>query len=57
MVFDDSFEHEVIHNGFQRRVVLLIDLWHPALASPRQREFVRSVADVLYAGGNKPEEK
>ncbi|XP_016968293.1 aspartyl/asparaginyl beta-hydroxylase isoform X4 [Drosophila biarmipes] len=35
-VFDDSFEHEVWHNGSQPRLVLILDLWHPQL-TPAQR--------------------
>ena len=31
LVFDDSFEHEVWHNGTQTRLVLIVDLWHPEL--------------------------
>jgi aspartyl/asparaginyl beta-hydroxylase len=29
--FDDSFEHEVVHEGDQARVVLVVDVWHPGL--------------------------
>jgi hypothetical protein len=43
LVIDDSFEHEVAHRGDQRRVVLLVDCWHPEL-SPKEREFLK----VLY---------
>ncbi|MGH8658991.1 MAG: aspartyl/asparaginyl beta-hydroxylase domain-containing protein [Gammaproteobacteria bacterium] len=32
MAFDDSFEHEVVHEGEQERVVLVVDVWHPSLA-------------------------
>lgn len=32
MFFDDSFEHEVIHEGKAMRIVLLIRFWHPDLA-------------------------
>ena len=28
-VFDSSWEHEVIHDGHERRVVLILDVWHP----------------------------
>lgn len=28
LVFDDSFEHEVVHRGDRARVVLIADLWH-----------------------------
>ncbi len=30
--FDDSFEHEVKHEGNQLRVVLSVDIWHPSLS-------------------------
>ncbi|XP_077297504.1 aspartyl beta-hydroxylase isoform X2 [Arctopsyche grandis] len=30
-IFDDSFEHEVWHNGTTFRIVLIVDLWHPEL--------------------------
>jgi len=28
LLFDDSFDHEVIHDGGSERIVLLIDYWH-----------------------------
>ena len=31
LIFDDSFEHEVFHDGDSDRVVLICDLWHPEL--------------------------
>lgn len=31
IIFDDSWEHEVIHNGEDMRVVLIMDIWHPEL--------------------------
>ena len=31
LIFDDSFEHEVVNNTCDERVVLLIRLWHPEL--------------------------
>ena len=27
--FDDSFEHEVLHNGKKDRI--MVDLWHPQI--------------------------
>ena len=30
-LFDDSFEHEVWHNGTQMRGVLYVSVWHPEL--------------------------
>ena len=29
LIFDDSFEHEVWHEGDSERIVLICDLWHP----------------------------
>ena len=29
LVFDDSFEHEVFHDGNADRIVLICDCWHP----------------------------
>ncbi|KAK3285487.1 hypothetical protein CYMTET_6917 [Cymbomonas tetramitiformis] len=37
LAFDDSFEHEVWHKGSQRRVVLLMNIWHPDI-TPEQKE-------------------
>jgi aspartate beta-hydroxylase len=34
MVFDDSFEHEVVHEGSAPRVVLYAVLHHPELGTP-----------------------
>ncbi|KAL7737526.1 hypothetical protein ACLKA6_007653 [Drosophila palustris] len=36
-VFDDSFEHEVWHNGTQLRLVLILDFWHPDLSETQRR--------------------
>lgn len=41
LVFDDSFEHEVWHDGDEPRVVLLMDVCHPALDGPT-REWMLS---------------
>ena len=32
IIFDDSWEHEVIHTGDEIRVVLIMDIWHPELS-------------------------
>lgn len=37
MVFDDSWEHEVWHNGTDERLILIADFWHPAL--PRHERY------------------
>lgn len=31
--FDDSFEHEVVHEGELPRVVLVVDMWYPGLTA------------------------
>lgn len=42
LVFDDSFDHEVKHDGSSRRVVLIVDCWHPELTEP-ERDFVATL--------------
>lgn len=37
IIFDDSFEHEVWHNGTEQRLVLIVDIWHPELTSEERR--------------------
>ena len=39
LVLDDSFDHEVEHNGDARRVVLIVDCWHPDLTE-KERVFL-----------------
>lgn len=36
IVFDDSFEHEVWHDGSKPRLVLMIDLWHPEITKEQR---------------------
>ncbi|XP_050025800.1 aspartyl/asparaginyl beta-hydroxylase-like isoform X1 [Dermacentor andersoni] len=33
LMFDDSFEHEVWHEGDSLRLVLIVDFWHPDLSA------------------------
>ena len=42
LIFDDSIEHEAWNNSDQLRVVLLFDIWHPAL-SMKDREMVNAL--------------
>ncbi|KAL1493466.1 hypothetical protein ABEB36_011513 [Hypothenemus hampei] len=37
IIFDDSFEHEVWHNGSDIRLVLIVDVWHPELSFEERR--------------------
>jgi hypothetical protein len=39
LILDDSFEHEVRHDGSRRRAVLIVDCWHPDLTEA-EREFL-----------------
>lgn len=46
-VFDDSFEHEVWHNGTSMRLVLIVDIWHPELTE-RERRSLPAIQKYLY---------
>ncbi|XP_052565664.1 aspartyl/asparaginyl beta-hydroxylase-like isoform X3 [Culex pipiens pallens] len=37
LIFDDSFEHEVWHNGTGTRLVLIVDFWHPELTETQRK--------------------
>ncbi|GIY64666.1 hypothetical protein CDAR_103141 [Caerostris darwini] len=37
ILFDDSFEHEVWHNGTAPRLVLIADFWHPELTAYQKK--------------------
>jgi aspartate beta-hydroxylase len=39
LVFDDSFEHEVWTEGPGKRIVLLLDVWHPELSREEIKAF------------------
>eukprot|EP01112_Ceratiomyxa_fruticulosa_P010714 TRINITY_DN2844_c0_g4_i1.p1 TRINITY_DN2844_c0_g4~~TRINITY_DN2844_c0_g4_i1.p1 ORF type:complete len:342 (+),score=56.25 TRINITY_DN2844_c0_g4_i1:189-1214(+) len=40
IVFDDSFRHEVYHKGKERRITLMLDLWHPDLLKVERDAFL-----------------
>ncbi|MFJ5676408.1 aspartyl/asparaginyl beta-hydroxylase domain-containing protein [Streptomyces sp. NPDC093097] len=48
LVFDDSFEHEVWHEGTEPRVVLLLDVSHHAL-DPGLRDWILSARSAFDA--------
>lgn len=53
LVFDDSYEHEVVNATDHERVVLLVRFWHPGLASEAARdEALRQAARDARAGEN-----
>lgn len=37
LILDDSFEHEVWHNGTSSRLILIVDVWHPELTAQERR--------------------
>ncbi|XP_059158044.1 aspartyl/asparaginyl beta-hydroxylase-like isoform X2 [Physella acuta] len=37
IIFDDSFEHEVWHDGKELRLVLIVDFWHPDLTDKQRK--------------------
>lgn len=54
IVFHDSFEHETWNNGTGRRVVLIVDCWHPGLTLPEREALMtmtrqRGVRSILAA--------
>lgn len=58
LVFDDSFEHEVRHEGTEDRVVLILDTLHPGLDGDhrerllqRRRTFEEQMVDFLREHG------
>jgi hypothetical protein len=53
IVFDDSFEHEVWHEGSETRVVLLVRFWHPEL-TPVEIECIGALHEKVIdaAGGS-----
>jgi len=40
LILDDSFEHEVWHNGTTYRLILIVDVWHPDLTVEEKRSLV-----------------
>lgn len=52
-IFDDTIEHEAINDSDAPRVVLIFDLWHPALA-PAERLAVTRLMEAEDAGDGAP---
>eukprot|EP00392_Amoebophrya_sp_AT5.2_P014206 g14349.t1 len=47
LLFDDSFEHEVVNKTPERRVILLIRFWHPQIDSRSLEELDRPPLEKL----------
>jgi aspartyl/asparaginyl beta-hydroxylase (cupin superfamily) len=58
LVFDDSFEHEVWHEGAETRIVLLVRFWHPELTR-EEIESVGALHEIVIdaAGGNESDQR
>lgn len=56
LILDDSFEHEVIHSGEKRRVVFIVDCWHPDL-KVKEQEFLQYLHQVWRKPTRKVAEK
>ena len=56
LILDDSFEHEVIHSGEKRRVVFIVDCWHPDL-NKKEREFLSKLHQIWRKPTRKVAEK
>eukprot|EP00747_Dinoflagellata_sp_TGD_P007672 gnl/TRDRNA2_/TRDRNA2_117295_c2_seq1.p1 gnl/TRDRNA2_/TRDRNA2_117295_c2~~gnl/TRDRNA2_/TRDRNA2_117295_c2_seq1.p1 ORF type:complete len:453 (-),score=85.23 gnl/TRDRNA2_/TRDRNA2_117295_c2_seq1:72-1430(-) len=44
LVFDDSYEHEVTHEGTEPRIVLLVNFWHPDLAQETWPSLIAAIS-------------
>ncbi len=50
-VFDDTIEHEAANDSDELRVVMIIDCWHPDIASAERAAITEIVARSPNAGG------
>lgn len=44
-MLDDSYVHEVWHNGTEQRIVLIVDIWHPELTQRQRQATITNPAD------------
>ncbi len=50
-VFDDTIEHEAWNNSAETRVVMIFDIWHPALTEAERQAYSRIMEAMdLYEG-------
>jgi Aspartyl/Asparaginyl beta-hydroxylase len=50
LVLDDSFEHEVWNDTAERRVLLLVDVWHPDVTLQERQEIIAMFQDAKEKG-------
>eukprot|EP00804_Cyclotella_cryptica_P008779 CCRYP_015627-RA/>CCRYP_015627-RA protein AED:0.22 eAED:0.22 QI:0/0/0/1/1/1/2/0/454 len=53
LLFDDSYEHEVVNNTNEERVVLLMRLWHPQIDSSTRNEVLMGALSMKEESVNK----
>jgi aspartate beta-hydroxylase len=46
--FDDSFIHQVWHTGTKKRIVLIIDVWHPEMTDAMKRSHLAEQSELLH---------
>jgi Aspartyl/Asparaginyl beta-hydroxylase len=50
LVLDDSYEHEVWNDTAERRVLLLVDVWHPDVTLQERQEITSMFQDAKEKG-------
>lgn len=52
LAFDDGFEHEAWNDAHEERIVLIVDVWHPDLASGERRMIEALHRYIAQTGAN-----
>jgi len=47
IIFDDSYEHEVHHDGTSERTVLMVDIWHPEATDEMKAQFSQEEKEMF----------
>jgi aspartate beta-hydroxylase len=50
LVFDDAYDHEVWNRTNQKRVLLLVDIWHPDIMLAEKQEIVQIFQNAKQQG-------
>jgi aspartate beta-hydroxylase len=50
LVFDDAYDHEVWNRTNEKRVLLLVDIWHPDIALVEKQEIVQVFQNAKQQG-------
>jgi aspartate beta-hydroxylase len=54
LIFDDTIEHEAWNDSDELRVVLIFDIWHPAL-NASERSLITAMANAINEFAGMPE--